>query len=148
MFNYYKLLTRDVVARLVRTLGANCHAPGFDARRRGTVYFVIKCGTGCWVLSPVQVLGSGDVKSGGELMGVDMLLNDAKLLGLHIMSSLDAYATFSLMRGFFEHQALFYNALAQPLSRVEVVEKIVKLGTVTLETHTNMFQIRLQRHKT
>ncbi|CAN6894585.1 unnamed protein product [Brassica oleracea] len=43
------------------------------------------------------------------------------------------------MRGFFEHQALFYNALAQPLSRVEVVEKIVKLGTVTLETHTNMF---------
>ncbi|KAF3495901.1 hypothetical protein DY000_02054204 [Brassica cretica] len=55
------------------------------------------------------------------------------------MSSLDAYATFTLLRGFFEHQALFYNALAQPLSRIEVVEKIVKLGTVTLETHTNMF---------
>ncbi|KAH0915014.1 hypothetical protein HID58_029460 [Brassica napus] len=54
-----------------------------------------------------------NVKSGDELMRVDMLLSDAK--------------------------ALFYNALAQPLSRVEVVENIVKLGTVTLETHTNMF---------
>ncbi|KAF2618754.1 hypothetical protein F2Q68_00042539 [Brassica cretica] len=46
---------RDVVARLVRTLGANCHAPGFDARRRGTAHPVIKCGTGCWALSPAQV---------------------------------------------------------------------------------------------
>ncbi|KAL0817259.1 hypothetical protein Bca101_073703 [Brassica carinata] len=46
---------RDVVARLVKTLGANCHAPGFDARRRGTAHPVIKCGTGCWALSPAQV---------------------------------------------------------------------------------------------
>ena len=46
---------RDVVARFVRALEANCHAPGFDARRRGTAHPVIKCGTGCWALSPAQV---------------------------------------------------------------------------------------------
>ncbi|CAF2077938.1 unnamed protein product [Brassica oleracea var. botrytis] len=46
---------RDVVARLVKTLGANCHASGFDARRRKTAHLVIKCGTGCWALSPAQV---------------------------------------------------------------------------------------------
>ncbi|KAF8104464.1 hypothetical protein N665_0172s0094 [Sinapis alba] len=54
-----------------------------------------------------------NVKSGGELMGVDMVLRDAK--------------------------ALFYNAQTKPLSGVKVVEKIAKLGTVTLGTHTNMF---------
>ncbi|KAF3575919.1 hypothetical protein DY000_02035206 [Brassica cretica] len=48
---------RDVVARLVRILGANCHAPGFDARRSGTAHPVIKCGTGCWALSPAQEYG-------------------------------------------------------------------------------------------
>ncbi|CAH8351204.1 unnamed protein product [Eruca vesicaria subsp. sativa] len=39
----------------------------------------------------------------------------------------------------FAGRALFYNTQTQPLSRVEVVEKNVKLGTVTLGTHTNMF---------
>uniref|UniRef100_A0A0D3DUQ0 F-box domain-containing protein n=1 Tax=Brassica oleracea var. oleracea TaxID=109376 RepID=A0A0D3DUQ0_BRAOL len=43
-------------SRLVKTLGANCHAPGFDARRRGTAHPVIKCGTGCWALSPAQAI--------------------------------------------------------------------------------------------
>ncbi|CAH8387822.1 unnamed protein product [Eruca vesicaria subsp. sativa] len=43
-----------------------------------------------------------------------------------------------LLEGFFEHQALFYNTQTQPLSRVGVVEKNVKLGTITLGTHTNM----------
>ncbi|KAF2548021.1 hypothetical protein F2Q70_00020581 [Brassica cretica] len=41
--------------RLVRALGTNCNALGFDARRRGTAHHVIKCGTGCWALSPAQV---------------------------------------------------------------------------------------------
>lgn len=51
---------------------------------------------------------------------------------LHIVNALNANATFSLLEGFFEHQALFYNAQTQLLSRPEVVEKIVKLGTGTL----------------
>ena len=46
---------RDEVAHLVRTLWANCHAHGFDAKRRRTTHSVIKCGTGCQALSPAQV---------------------------------------------------------------------------------------------
>ncbi|WZZ35659.1 hypothetical protein YC2023_019060 [Brassica napus] len=38
-----------------KDLGVNCHAPGFDVRRRGTAHPVIKYGTGCWTLSPAQV---------------------------------------------------------------------------------------------
>ncbi|KFK42037.1 hypothetical protein AALP_AA2G203700 [Arabis alpina] len=51
---------------------------------------------------------------------------------LHIVNSVHANATFSLLEGFFKHQALFSNAQTQLLSRPEVVDKIVKLGTVTL----------------
>ncbi|KFK42038.1 hypothetical protein AALP_AA2G203800 [Arabis alpina] len=51
---------------------------------------------------------------------------------LHIVNTLHANATFSLLEGFFKHQALFYNAQTQLLSRPEVVEKIVKLGVETL----------------
>lgn len=51
---------------------------------------------------------------------------------LHIVNALNANATFSLLEGFFKHQALFYNAQTQLLSRPEVVERIVKLGTGTL----------------
>ncbi|KAF3502477.1 hypothetical protein F2Q69_00040863 [Brassica cretica] len=48
-------MIHDVVSRLVRTLEANCHVPGFDVSRRGTAHPIIKCGTGCWALSPAQV---------------------------------------------------------------------------------------------
>ncbi|VVA95443.1 unnamed protein product [Arabis nemorensis] len=51
---------------------------------------------------------------------------------LHIVNTLHANATFSLLEGFFKHQALFSNAQTQLLSRPAVVDKIVKLGTVTL----------------
>ncbi|KAF8082367.1 hypothetical protein N665_0830s0014 [Sinapis alba] len=51
---------------------------------------------------------------------------------LHIVNALNANATFSLLEGFFEDQALFYNAQTQLLTRPEIMEKIVKLGTTTL----------------
>ncbi|XP_024009147.1 uncharacterized protein LOC112084164 [Eutrema salsugineum] len=51
---------------------------------------------------------------------------------LHIVNTLNANATFSLLEGFFKHQALFYNAQTQLLSRPAVVDKIIKLGTATL----------------
>ncbi|RID75192.1 hypothetical protein BRARA_B02249 [Brassica rapa] len=51
---------------------------------------------------------------------------------LHIVNALNANATFCLLEAFFEHQALFYNTQTQLLSRPDVVEKIVKLGTATL----------------
>ncbi|EOA35693.1 hypothetical protein CARUB_v10020919mg [Capsella rubella] len=51
---------------------------------------------------------------------------------LHIVNTVNANATFSLLEGFFKHQTSFYNAQTQLLSRPEVVEKIVQLGTVTL----------------
>ncbi|XP_010539827.1 PREDICTED: uncharacterized protein LOC104813773 [Tarenaya hassleriana] len=51
---------------------------------------------------------------------------------LHIVNALDANATFKLLEGFFKHQALFYNAQTQLMSRPAVVEEIVKLGTFTL----------------
>ncbi|KAL9862316.1 putative thioredoxin-like protein [Arabidopsis thaliana] len=51
---------------------------------------------------------------------------------LHIVNTVHANATFSLLEGFFKHQSLFYNAQTQLLSRPAVVEKIVELGTVSL----------------
>ncbi|CAN6896905.1 unnamed protein product [Brassica oleracea var. botrytis] len=48
-------IRRDEVAHLVRIVWANCHAHRFDARQRRTAHSVIKCGTGCWALSPAQV---------------------------------------------------------------------------------------------
>ncbi|CAH2036742.1 unnamed protein product [Thlaspi arvense] len=51
---------------------------------------------------------------------------------LHIVNTLNANATFSLLDGIFKHQALFYNSQTQLMSRPAVVDKIVKLGTVTL----------------
>ncbi|KAH0920216.1 hypothetical protein HID58_027876 [Brassica napus] len=42
------------------------------------------------------------------------------------------YPTFSLLEGFFKHQAMFYGAQTQLLTRPEVVGRIVKLGTATL----------------
>ncbi|CAF2143970.1 unnamed protein product [Brassica rapa subsp. narinosa] len=50
-----KWSVHDEVAHLVRILWANCHAHGFDARRRRTAHSVTKCGTGCWALFPAQV---------------------------------------------------------------------------------------------
>ncbi|KAG2260703.1 hypothetical protein Bca52824_079997 [Brassica carinata] len=58
---------------------------------------------------------------------------------LEIVSSLVAYATFGLLEGFFDHQALFYNAQTVPMSRLEVVEKFVNLEQPHRETHTNKF---------
>ncbi|KAL1190074.1 hypothetical protein V5N11_033378 [Cardamine amara subsp. amara] len=51
---------------------------------------------------------------------------------LQIVNNVNANATFSLLGAFFKHQTLFYNAQTQLLSRPEVVEKIIKLGKVTL----------------
>uniref|UniRef100_A0A1J3CRV1 Thioredoxin-like fold domain-containing protein n=1 Tax=Noccaea caerulescens TaxID=107243 RepID=A0A1J3CRV1_NOCCA len=51
---------------------------------------------------------------------------------LHIVNTLNSSATFILLEGFFEHQAMFYNAQTQLLSRPAVVDRIVKLGEVTL----------------
>ncbi|XP_010416509.1 PREDICTED: uncharacterized protein LOC104702353 [Camelina sativa] len=51
---------------------------------------------------------------------------------LHIVNTKNANATFCLLEGFFKHQTMFYNAQTQLLSRPEVVEKIVQLGTGTL----------------
>ncbi|CAE5964289.1 unnamed protein product [Arabidopsis arenosa] len=51
---------------------------------------------------------------------------------LHIVNTVNANATFSLLEGFFKHQSLFYNAKTNLLTRAAVVEKIVELGTVTL----------------
>ncbi|CAF1968079.1 unnamed protein product, partial [Brassica napus] len=41
-------------------------------------------------------------------------------------------ATFSLLEGIFKHQALFYNSQTQFMPRPAVVDKLVKLVTVTL----------------
>ncbi|CAN7130410.1 unnamed protein product, partial [Brassica rapa subsp. narinosa] len=51
---------------------------------------------------------------------------------LHIVNIHNANATFSLLEGFFKHQAMFYGAQTQLLTRPEVVGRIVKLGTATL----------------
>nr|VDD64577.1 unnamed protein product [Brassica oleracea] len=51
---------------------------------------------------------------------------------LHIANTHNANATFSLLEGFFKHQAMFYGAQTQLLTRPEVVGRIVKLGTATL----------------
>ncbi|CAH2067513.1 unnamed protein product [Thlaspi arvense] len=51
---------------------------------------------------------------------------------LHIVNTLHSNATFRLLEEFFEHQALFHNAQTQLLSKPEIVDKIVKLGTATL----------------
>ncbi|CAN8234512.1 unnamed protein product [Cochlearia groenlandica] len=51
---------------------------------------------------------------------------------LHIVNTFKANAIFTLLEGFFEHQAMFYNAQTKLLSRPEVVERIVELGTVVL----------------
>ncbi|KAF8109104.1 hypothetical protein N665_0102s0013 [Sinapis alba] len=51
---------------------------------------------------------------------------------LHIVNTFNANATFGLLEGFFNHQALFYSAKTQLLTRPEVVGRIVKLGTATL----------------
>jgi protein-disulfide isomerase len=51
---------------------------------------------------------------------------------LHIVNTHNSTATFILLEGFFEHQATFYNAQTQLLSRPAVVDRIVKLGEATL----------------
>ncbi|KAL0677399.1 hypothetical protein Bca4012_005380 [Brassica carinata] len=51
---------------------------------------------------------------------------------LHIVDTINANATFSLLEGIFKHQALFYNSQTQFMPRPAVVEKLVKLVTVTL----------------
>ncbi|CAA7044662.1 unnamed protein product [Microthlaspi erraticum] len=51
---------------------------------------------------------------------------------LHIVDALNANVTFNLLEGIFKHQALFYNSQTQLISRPAVVDKLVKLGTVTL----------------
>ncbi|KAL0846369.1 hypothetical protein Bca101_019615 [Brassica carinata] len=50
----------------------------------------------------LRVWEAVNVKGGAKLMGVDMLLSDAK-----IVSALDGYTTFCLLRGLFEHQHVF-----------------------------------------
>ncbi|KAH0872627.1 hypothetical protein HID58_069989, partial [Brassica napus] len=51
---------------------------------------------------------------------------------LAIGQIINANATFSLLEGIFKHQALFYNSQTQFMPRPAVVNKLVKLGTVTL----------------
>ncbi|KAJ4883881.1 Thioredoxin superfamily protein [Raphanus sativus] len=51
---------------------------------------------------------------------------------LHIVNTFNANATFSLLEGFFKHQAMFYGAKTQLLTRPQVVGRIVNLVTATL----------------
>ncbi|CAH8386277.1 unnamed protein product [Eruca vesicaria subsp. sativa] len=51
---------------------------------------------------------------------------------LHIVNIHNANATFNLLEGFFKHQAMFYGAQTQLMTRPEVVGRIVKLGATTL----------------
>ncbi|KAF3571558.1 hypothetical protein F2Q69_00060672 [Brassica cretica] len=65
-------------------LMANCHAHGFDARRRRTAHSVTKCGTGCWALSPAQLgMGSAVETLCGQAHGAHRY----EMLGVYLQRS-------------------------------------------------------------
>ncbi|KAL9276381.1 hypothetical protein ACSQ67_026077 [Phaseolus vulgaris] len=51
---------------------------------------------------------------------------------LHIVSNLNASATFPLLEWFFKHQEKFYGAHTRNLSRASIVEEVVKSATQVL----------------